>query len=157
MLLHILVCLTLKGTQSGNKCQLMARSLLREVTEPAVFVSEVAKQHDVFVRAIASRVFVSARTSFCLDATTRKLFECFNDDLPKLTQVPPTAQVIPNFQVLKWYCNSQRTGHPVRAQGKTSASQAWYVHSCKYVTVGTVAFGNQTVLCLLQNKVSINM
>ena len=38
----------------GNKSQLMARSLLREVTEPAVFVLEVAKQHDVFVRAIAS-------------------------------------------------------------------------------------------------------
>ena len=45
-------------------CQLMARSLLREVTEPAVFVPEVAKQHDVFVRAIASGVLVSARASF---------------------------------------------------------------------------------------------
>ena len=48
----------------GYKCQLMARSLFREVTEPAVFVPEVAKQHDVFVRAIASGVLVSGRTSF---------------------------------------------------------------------------------------------
>ncbi len=37
----------------GNKCQLMATPLLRKVTAPAVFVPEVAKQHDVFVRAIA--------------------------------------------------------------------------------------------------------
>ena len=35
----------------------------RSVTEPAVvvFVPEVAKQHDVFVRAIASEALVSAR------------------------------------------------------------------------------------------------
>ena len=43
---------------------LMARSLLRGVTEPAVSVPEVAKQHDVFVRAIASGVLVSVRASF---------------------------------------------------------------------------------------------
>ncbi len=44
----------------------MATSLLREVTEPAVFVPEVAKQHDEFVRAIAFEVhvLVSARASF---------------------------------------------------------------------------------------------
>ena len=42
----------------------MTRSLLRDVTEPAVFVPEVAKQHDVFVQAIASGVLVSTRTSF---------------------------------------------------------------------------------------------
>lgn len=41
----------------------MARSLL-EVTEPAVFVPEVAKRHDVFVRAIANEILVSARASF---------------------------------------------------------------------------------------------
>ena len=33
-------------------------------TKPAVFVPEVAKQHDVFVRAIANGVLVSARASF---------------------------------------------------------------------------------------------
>ncbi len=49
-------------TSRGNKCQLMA--LFREVTEPAVFVPQVAEQHDVFVRAIAFRVVVIARTSF---------------------------------------------------------------------------------------------
>ena len=40
--------------------------LLRYQTdhEPAVFVPEVAKQHDVFVPAIASKVLVSARASF---------------------------------------------------------------------------------------------
>ncbi len=48
----------------GNKCQLMATSLLREVTEPAVFVPEVAKQHVIFARAIAFGVLVSARASF---------------------------------------------------------------------------------------------
>ena len=42
----------------------MARSLLREVAEPAVFAPEVAKQHDVFVRAIAIGELVSARASF---------------------------------------------------------------------------------------------
>ena len=45
-------------------CQLIAGSLLREVTEPAVFVPEVAKRHDVFVRAIANGVLVSSRASF---------------------------------------------------------------------------------------------
>ena len=30
-----------------------------DVTEPAVFVPEVAKRHDVFVRAIANGVLVS--------------------------------------------------------------------------------------------------
>ncbi len=45
--------------------QLMAISLCRdlEVTEPAVSVPEVAKQHDGFVRAIAFGVLVSARAS----------------------------------------------------------------------------------------------
>ena len=33
------------------------------MTEPAVFVPEVAKQHDVFVPAIASGVLVSPRAS----------------------------------------------------------------------------------------------
>ncbi len=42
----------------------MATSLLREVTEPAVFASAVAKQNDVFVRAIAFGVLVSAHASF---------------------------------------------------------------------------------------------
>ena len=37
----------------GNKYQLMGKSRLRNGTEPAVFVPEVAKQHDVFARAIA--------------------------------------------------------------------------------------------------------
>ncbi len=42
----------------------MATSLLREVTEPAVLVPEVAKQHDVFIRAKAFGVLVIARASF---------------------------------------------------------------------------------------------
>ena len=45
-------------TVEGTK--LMARSLLREVIEPAVFVPEVAKQHEVFGHG----VLVSARASF---------------------------------------------------------------------------------------------
>ncbi len=59
----------------GNKCQLMATSLRREVTEPAVVVPEVAKQHDVFVRAIAFGVLVSARASFCSDEIIRKFMK----------------------------------------------------------------------------------
>ena len=68
----------------------MAQSLLRVVTEPAVFVPEieVAKQHDVFVHAIASGILVRARAGFGLDEIIRKLFECFNEDLPKLVLVP---------------------------------------------------------------------
>ena len=49
------------------------------MTEPAVFVPEDAKQHDVFVHAIASGVLVSARVSFSLD-----------EGLPKLALVSPT-------------------------------------------------------------------
>ena len=72
----------------------MARSLLVEVTEPAVFVSEVAKRHDlfdVFVRAIhaAPGVLVTARASFLMDKIIRKLLECFNEDLLKLALIPP--------------------------------------------------------------------
>ena len=69
----------------------MARSLLREVIEPAVFVPEVAKQHEVFGRAIDHGVLVSARASFRLDEIIRKLFECFNEDLPNLALVPSTV------------------------------------------------------------------
>ena len=47
-----------------NKCQLMTKSRLRDGTEPAVFIPEVAKQHDVSSGAIAFLVLVSARASF---------------------------------------------------------------------------------------------
>ena len=50
----------------------MAKSRLRDVTEPALFVP----------------VLVSVRSSFCL-----KLFDCFKDDLPKMAPVPPTGCV----------------------------------------------------------------
>ena len=68
----------------GNMCQLMTWSLLQEVTEPTFFFLEVAKQHDVFVHAIASRVLVSNHASFWLDEIIGKLFECFNKDFLKL-------------------------------------------------------------------------
>ena len=50
----------------GNKYQLMMKSRLQGGTEHAVFVPEVAKQHDihVFAGTIAYRVLVSARASF---------------------------------------------------------------------------------------------
>ena len=41
----------------------MAKSRLRDGTEPAVFIPEVAKQHDVFAGVIAFGVLVSARAS----------------------------------------------------------------------------------------------
>ena len=59
-------------------------------TEPAVFVPEVTKQHDVFAGAIALVVHVSVRANFWLDKKIPKLFECFHEDLPKPTLVPPT-------------------------------------------------------------------
>ena len=49
----------------GNKYHLMTKSRLRVGTEPAVFVPEVAKQHDVFASAIPFGVLVSVRASFC--------------------------------------------------------------------------------------------
>ena len=49
---------------SGEQYQLMTKSRLRDGTEPAVFVPEVAKQHDVFSGAIAFGVLVSAHASF---------------------------------------------------------------------------------------------
>ena len=48
----------------GKKYQLMMKSRLRDGTELAVFPPEVAMQHDVFARAIAFGVLVSACASF---------------------------------------------------------------------------------------------
>ncbi len=45
---------------------------------------------DVSVSAIAFGVLVSSRASFWLDKKTRKFFECFNEDLPKLVLIPLT-------------------------------------------------------------------
>ena len=69
----------------------MATSRLRELTEPAVFVPEVAEQHDEFVRAIASGVLGSARASLWLDEIIQAFVERFNEDLRKQELAPPTA------------------------------------------------------------------
>ena len=66
----------------------MTKSCLQDRTEPAVFVPEVAKQHDVFAGAIAFGVLVSARASFWLNKKIRKLLESFHEDLPKPALVP---------------------------------------------------------------------
>ena len=50
----------------------------------------VAKQHDVFAGAIVLGVLVSVRASFWLDKKIQKLFECFNEYLPKTALIPPT-------------------------------------------------------------------
>ncbi len=65
-----------------------------EMTEPAIFVPEVAKQHDVFVCAIAFGVLVSTRACFWLDEIIRKFVECFNEDLPKPALTPPIPPTI---------------------------------------------------------------
>ena len=56
----------------------MAKSRLRDGTEPAVFVPEVAKQHDVLAGVIAfgvlEIVLVIAGASFRLDKKIRKLY-----------------------------------------------------------------------------------
>ena len=42
------------SVQLANECQFMTTSRPWEVTEPAVFVPDVARKHDVFARAFAS-------------------------------------------------------------------------------------------------------
>ena len=71
------------GDKVGRNHQSMAKSCLQELTEPAVLALEVAEQHDEFVLAIVSGVFGSSRASLWLDGITRKLVECFNEELPK--------------------------------------------------------------------------
>ena len=67
------------------------KSRLRYRTEPAVFFPNVAMQHALFASAIAFGVLLSARASFWLDNNDRKLFECFNEDLPKSDLILPNA------------------------------------------------------------------
>ena len=62
--------------------------LPRELTEPAIFVTDVAKQHDEVVRGIDFGVLVSTRASFWLDEITRKPAERFNGNLPQSEPVP---------------------------------------------------------------------
>ena len=81
----------------GNKYQLIVKSRLRDGTEPAVSVAEVAKQQDVFSGAIAFGVLTSAHASFWLDKKIWKLFECFHKDLPKPALVPPTDCTCSSF------------------------------------------------------------
>ena len=58
-------CPTLPGVREQCTCRLVPGQLMaKEGTEPAIFVNKVAKQHDVFIGAIAFRVLVSARASF---------------------------------------------------------------------------------------------
>ena len=57
--------------------ELMAKSRLPDETEPAVFLPEVAKQHDIFAGAIAFGVLVNARVSIWLDKKIVKLLEFF--------------------------------------------------------------------------------
>ena len=81
----------------ASKCQLMTSSRLRQLTEPAVLVPEVAKQHDECVRAIAFRVVVSARDSFWLDEVTRELVGCFDEGLSKPEREARLPQALRTF------------------------------------------------------------
>ena len=47
-----------------NRYQTMAKSCLRNGTEPAVFVPKVAKQQDIFAGVIDFGALMSARASF---------------------------------------------------------------------------------------------
>ena len=49
---------------SGEQAPVDGKIIFSRSDEPAVSVPEVAKQHDVFVRAIAFGVLVNARASF---------------------------------------------------------------------------------------------
>ena len=83
---NINYCFGKKKTQWGNKYHLTT------ITEPAVFVPEVARQPDEFVRAIAFAVLVSARACFWLDEITRKLVEWLNEDFSNPELAPTTVQ-----------------------------------------------------------------
>ena len=64
---------------------------LQELAELAVFVPEVAKQHDEVFRAIA---FVSTRersASFWLDEITRRIVDRFDEDFVKPEPILPTV------------------------------------------------------------------
>ena len=73
------------------------KSRLQDGTEPVVFVPEVAKQRDVFVRAIAFGALVSARARVWLDEITRKLVEHLNEDF----QTEPELVLSTEFSV-RW-------------------------------------------------------
>ena len=60
------------------KYNLMTTFRLGESTEPAMFVTIVAKQHEQLVRAIAFGGLHIARASSWLDEITKKLVEHFN-------------------------------------------------------------------------------
>ena len=53
----------------------MARSLLQAVSEFVGVVSEVAKQHDVYVRVIAFGVFVSAHASLLNNSEAHRVLQ----------------------------------------------------------------------------------
>ena len=77
-------------------------SCLRKLTETAVFIPAVAKQHDEFFCAIALRAFMSTRASFWLDERTRKLVVCFNEDFTKLELLPsPMSPLYVSVNVLQ--------------------------------------------------------
>ena len=67
--------------------QLMAKSHLRDRTEPAVFVPEVAMKHDVSSLRYAGVTILGVLMTACavswFDNNNQKLFECFKEDLPK--------------------------------------------------------------------------
>ena len=61
----------------------METSRSRELTEPAVFFTDVAKQHNGILGGIFFGVLVSARVRFLLDEIIRELVELFNEDFTK--------------------------------------------------------------------------
>ena len=68
----------------------MAKCL--EATEPTVYHAEVARQHDVsssrHVAMALFEVLVRARAIVKLVCKSRKLSECYYEDLSKTTMVP---------------------------------------------------------------------
>ena len=71
----------------------MTKSRLLDGTEQAVFVHEVAKQHDVFADAIAFEVLVSARAGSWLDKMIRKLFEVLQRRFAKTSNCSTDCKV----------------------------------------------------------------
>ena len=73
----------------------MTKSRLQDWTEPAVFVPEVAKQHDLFAGAIVFGCTSACSPTFFDWIITVK---CFNEDLLNLALVPPADNAMHHYK-----------------------------------------------------------
>ena len=70
----------------------MVKSLLRDGTEPTVFIPEVAISKTTYPYC----AILVLTPSFWLDNKNRKLLYCLSEDLPKMALVSPTEMAWQN-------------------------------------------------------------